>query len=108
MCRLDILLLGLLSSHVPDTAMLHGLLSAAVQVTVFLIGAYAKYNWPYVWVSAAVGRPLGAVAADLMAAGRHGDSCCVSSQATYCCGAELRATKPDASSCGLHAAMFGP
>jgi hypothetical protein len=22
-----------------------------VQVTVFLIGAYAKYNWPYVWVS---------------------------------------------------------
>lgn len=21
------------------------------QVTVFLIGAYAKYNWPYVWVS---------------------------------------------------------
>lgn len=23
----------------------------AAQVTVFLIGAYAKYNWPYVWVS---------------------------------------------------------
>jgi hypothetical protein len=22
-----------------------------LQVTVFLIGAYAKYNWPYVWVS---------------------------------------------------------
>lgn len=21
------------------------------EVTVFLIGAYAKYNWPYVWVS---------------------------------------------------------
>jgi hypothetical protein len=30
------------------------LLSSVVQVTVFLIGAYAKYNWPYVWVSNAV------------------------------------------------------
>ena len=26
------------------------------EVTVFLIGAYAKYNWPYVWVSGAMMR----------------------------------------------------
>lgn len=24
--------------------------------TVFLIGAYAKYNWPYVWVRGCMGR----------------------------------------------------
>lgn len=29
--------------------------AALLQVTVFLIGAYAKYNWPYVWVSADLG-----------------------------------------------------
>ena len=23
----------------------------SAEVTVFLVGAYAKYNWPYVWVS---------------------------------------------------------
>lgn len=30
------------------------------EVTVFLIGAYAKYNWPYVWVSVGAGRGAGA------------------------------------------------
>ena len=30
------------------------------EVTVFLIGAYAKYNWPYVWVSVGAGSGAGA------------------------------------------------
>lgn len=33
--------------HSSSTAPVH----MPAQVTVFLIGAYAKYDWPYVWVS---------------------------------------------------------
>jgi hypothetical protein len=38
-------------------------------VTVFLIGAYAKYNWPYVWVGASVRRLYISVSLDMNPSG---------------------------------------